>query len=97
MTMCVVPGCEEHYGCRLRSKGVSVSPRVGEARTRNWKPTPDTPPAHYANILYDERPGGTKMPVLNPDGTPVRHRQAQREAGKIERVLRERHNLTNAS
>lgn len=26
--MCDVPGCESHYGCRLRSKGIQVGAKI---------------------------------------------------------------------
>lgn len=95
--MCQIPNCTEHYGCQLRNKGISLSPRIGEERTRNWKPTPDLPPSHYKNIRKDPRPGGTAMPVLNPDGSVVRHRQAQRDARRIEEQLKARHNAVTTS
>lgn len=92
--ICDVPACNEHYGCTLRSKGINLSPRVTPNRVRNPRPTPDTPPGHYANIVYDTRPDGSKMPVMNPDGTPVRHRQYQEQKRTIDTHLREQRNLT---
>lgn len=80
---CMVVGCEEHYACRLRAKGLNVSPRLQMTRTLNWRPTVTPPPSHYANIAGERRPDGSFSPYFNPDGSPVRHRQAQREAGKI--------------
>lgn len=80
---CVRVGCEEHYACRLRAKALNVSPRAQMTKTQNWRPTPSLPPAHYANIAGERRPDGSFSPYLNPDGSPVRHRQMQREEPKI--------------
>lgn len=91
------PGCQEHYGCRLRDKGIQVSPQATPTR-HNRKPTKGMqPPSHWADCVYDERPDGSKMPVLNPDGTPVRHRQAQRESERIEQLKRFQHQSDPAS
>lgn len=66
---CEIPDCEEHYGCRLRNKGLNISPRAQMSRTQNWKPTPSVPVKSNGDYLYDERKGGTRMPILGPDGT----------------------------
>jgi len=47
------------------------------------------PPSWEKGIVYDERPGGVKMPLLNGDGTPVRVKQYAENRRKIdERVKR---------
>lgn len=93
MTVCAVPGCDIHYGCRMKAKGLQVSPRVGASTgTRNFTPSIDPPaPAHYRTVLTEDRPGGFKMPILNSDATVIRHRQAQREKHEIaDRLARSR-------
>lgn len=58
-------------------------------------PTPMTPPSHYKNVLTEDRPGGFKMPVWNPDGSPVRMKQAVEQSSRIEDARRQRQYLTN--
>lgn len=91
MTICNLDDCT-HYGCQLRRKGIQLSPRVGmSTQSRNWRPRKDSPPSHYAEIQYDHRPGGTKIPLLNPDGTYVRGKQAYEQRRKIDSILRRKH------
>ena len=71
MTLCQVPGCQEHYGCRLQQKGLQVSPKITATRTQNMVPTPAEPPAFNKEIMYDERQNGIKMPLLNEKGDVV--------------------------
>lgn len=87
MTICQIEGCEEHYGCRLRSKGVQVSPNATPTRHNRRKDKVE-PPSWNKGIVYDERPGGTKMPVLNQDMTPVRMKQGAEQRHKINDHLR---------
>jgi hypothetical protein len=88
VTICQTPGCQEHYGCRLKAKGLQVAPTVGAStQTRNWRPTVDVPPPHYKNILTRDVPGGFKLPVLKADGSPIRHREAQRDSRKIDNQI----------
>lgn len=84
MTVCNLDDCT-HYGCMLRRKGVQLSPRIGAATaTRNFKPTLDPPaPSHYRTVLTEDRPGGFKMPILNPDQSVIRHREAQHKRHEI--------------
>jgi len=86
--LCEVEGCTEHYGCRLKAKGIQLSNKVTATRTKNMRPTPSIPPAINAQIIYDERPGGVKMPLMNPDGTVVRHKQYRDNEAKIEAIRR---------
>ena len=90
MTICQIPGCQEHYGCRLRAKGMQVSPRAQMTRTQNWRPSVSKPPSHWKNIVYSERPDGSKMPVLKPDGTVLRHKEYQEKKSKIDSILHSR-------
>ena len=73
--LCETPGCDEHYACRLRNKGLQVSPRAQMTRTQNWRPTPAVIPSRNKQLVYDERPDGSKMPVLKPDGTHLRMKE----------------------
>lgn len=87
MAICDIPDCEEHYGCRLRNKGLQISPAATPSRHNRRKDRVE-PPSWNKGILYDERPGGTKMPVMNPDLTPVRMKQASEQRQKINKHLR---------
>ena len=89
------PGCVEHYACRLRGKGLQVSPRATPTKTLNWRPTPFEPPSINAKIIYDERPDGSKMPLMNPDKTVVRHKQYREHEHKIEAICRNFANSNN--
>jgi hypothetical protein len=87
MALCEIPNCEEHYGCRLKSKGLQVSPSATPSR-HNGRRKQVEPPSWNKGILYDERPNGTKMPVMNNDGSPVRMKQASEQRHKINDHLR---------
>lgn len=85
---CNVPDCDEHYACRLRSKGLQVSPRAESTKTQNWRPTKSVPPARNREIIYQDRPGGTKMPVLKADGSVLRRREFDEKRHQIESNIR---------
>jgi len=72
----------------MRAKGTQVSPRAQMSRTQNWRPTPSTPPSRNKQIVYDERPGGIKMPLMHPDGTVVRQKYADEHSHQITDHLR---------
>ena len=40
-------------------------------------------PVYNRTIQYDERANGIKMPLVNPDMTPIRQRQFDSEKHKI--------------
>lgn len=86
--LCQIPDCTDHYGCRLRNKGLQVSPRAQMTRTQNWRPTPSKPPSINKQIIYDERPGGGKMPVLKADGSVLRHKEYTENKHKVESTIR---------
>ena len=44
--------------------------------------------------MYDERPGGIKMPLIKPDGTVVRRKYYEEHRSQITRTLR--HNRTQS-
>jgi hypothetical protein len=56
--------------------------------TLNWRPTVNVPPSINAKIIYDKRPDGSMMPLMNPDGTLVRHKQYREHEGPIESIRR---------
>jgi hypothetical protein len=62
---------DEHpcsYGCELRRKGVGIAPSATPNRTSNRKqPLRAVRESSWEKgIVYDERPGGYRMPVLEP-------------------------------
>lgn len=73
--ICNEPECTKHYGCWLRNKGIQVSPKATPNRVKNPVPSKMTPPARYGQLMYDERPGGTRVPIMNSDGTHMRGKQ----------------------
>jgi len=52
------------------------------------KPTVQPVPTRNGEIVYDERPGGIKMPLLKADGTPVRRKWYQDNKSTVERTRR---------
>ena len=67
------PGCQEHYGCRLR--GVQISPRVLETRTQNWRPTITPPKRQNRAVVCTVQADGSTQPILKPDGVVLRHKE----------------------
>ena len=94
--ICQIEGCSDHFACRLRSKGVQIGTLATPSRPKRGRLTPTAPETHLGEIQYDERPGGARMPILNPDGTPVRKGQAKRDERKVEgfRRLQQQQNPT---
>jgi hypothetical protein len=93
--LCTDDNCDAHYACRLRAKGLQVSPRAQSTKTLNWKPTPSVPPSINKTIIYDERPGGYKMPVLKPDGDVLRWKEYTEKRHKVESHLRHAHSAVH--
>lgn len=87
MTICQIPGCDEHYACRLRGKGLQVSPRVTTSRTQNWRPTPSVPNPDNGKPVLQDRPGGGKMPVFKPDGTQLLKSEYREQKSKFDDQL----------
>lgn len=96
MTICQVPGCQEHYGCRLRSKALNVSTSLQTTRTLNMRPTVSEPPARNREIMYSDRPDGSKSPLLKPDGSPLRRKQYEDNRHHWDSILRSK-NATNTA
>lgn len=84
MAICDIAGCTEHYGCRLRNKGIQLSPTATASRTLNMVPTKVVPPAFNKQIMYDERPDGSKMPILKPNGDVLRRKEYGEKRAQIE-------------
>ena len=93
MAMCEVANCNEHYGCRLRSKGLQVSPKATPTKTLNWRPTKSEPPAINRQIIYEDRPGGSKIPILKLDGEPLRGKEYRENKSTIDATI---HSLRNS-
>lgn len=85
---CEIPDCAEHYACRLRNKGLQVSPRAQSTRTLNWRPTPSIPPARNRELMYSDRPDGSKMPIMTEDGTHIRRKQYDEQRHQIDANIR---------
>jgi hypothetical protein len=91
MSVCAVSGCTEHYACRLRAKGVQVSPSATPSRVNNrHQPLrPMVDPAWERGVVGETRRDGSFMPVLAPGTTRsmgVHERQGQRS--KVEEGIR---------
>lgn len=67
MSVCATydPDC---YGCRLRNKGVSISPAATPSRVANRPPVvrPMQDPSFEKGRVFEDRPGGHKIPVFAP-------------------------------
>ena len=93
MTICRVPGCTEHYGCRLRAKGVQIGTLATPSKDKHGTLTPTKPNPAWSKPVYDERPDGSKMPILKQDGSPLRVKEAREKP----HLLRELKNLQQAN
>lgn len=86
MTICQIPGCDEHYGCRLRSKGVQIGTLATPSKEKKGTLTPTQRNPAWAKQVYDERPDGSKMPILKSDGTPLRVKEASEKPHLLKRL-----------
>lgn len=87
------PGCDIHYGCRLRAKGVAISAQATPTKTlRLHRPggavKPGEAPSWEKGIAGERMPDGSFSPLLNRDGTPVRSKQMAEKRPVIEREVR---------
>lgn len=65
------PGCEAHYGCQLRSKGINVAPSATPSR-RRWVNRKPVAPSWEKGRAGEHRPDGSFMPYLSPrTGQPM--------------------------
>lgn len=86
--ICDIDDCDEHYACRLRAKGVQIGTLATPSKVKKGRLTPTAAQTHLGEVQYDERPNGTRMPILNPDGTPVRKGQARQQEKKLSEFRR---------
>lgn len=89
--ICTVAGCLEHFACRLRSKGVHVSPRATPSRVANrrqgYRPPPD--PAYERGRVGEFRNDGSFMPVLIPGSTePMGLHERMGQRTRVEEGIR---------
>ena len=73
------------YGCQLRQKGVSVSPKATPNRRNSIPPRRVNVPGQP--IVYQDRPGGFKMPIITATGDPLRRKQYLENKHKIDDKL----------
>lgn len=74
-------GCTEHYGCRLRLKGIQVSPSAMPERTAN-RPQPfrSAQADQYGKAqAHDER----GVPIIRNNGTAVSLKEWQSERTRV--------------
>lgn len=98
MSICTTVGCTEHYGCRLRAKGVQVSPLATPTRVQNRPRTfrPTVEPSWEKGIVSEARPGGTRMPVLAPGSTrPLGVHELAGQRSKVQEGIKRLHSDPN--
>ena len=76
------PDC---YGCRLRSKGVAISPAATPSR-RNTVAPPTADPAWERGVAGERRPDGSFMPYLNDKGSRLHLKEAGERRREIAAV-----------
>lgn len=81
--ICQVPGCEEHYACGLREKGVAIAPSATPSRI-NKVPPRKADPAWERGRVGEHRAGGTFMPYLDNDMHPMGVYEFQEKRSKVE-------------
>lgn len=75
MAVCDIPGCDEHYACRLRAKGMQLSKAITPTRHSNRPKVltqHDGDPKWEKGIAGEHRPGGGFMPYLGENREPIR-------------------------
>lgn len=73
------------YGCSLRRKGVQLSPKATPNR-RNSIP-PRRPNVPGQPIVYQDRPGGFRMPIMTATGDFLRRKQYLERKHEIDDTL----------
>lgn len=93
------PGCKKHYGCMMREKGLQFGPSATPTVcSGNPHPTPQEPPAYNREIMYSHRPGGTKVPLINPTtGYVVRRKEYESNRRKYEAIQRAQRSAVTAA
>lgn len=91
-------GCteHEHYGAKLRAKGVTVAPSATPSQFRHGRIRKPEAPSWEKGIPTEKRPGGTEMPVLNESLRPMRVKEHSERRREIE-AARARHRAGSAS
>lgn len=88
--MCQVPGCQQHYGCRLRSKGLHVSPRATPNRRRPEPYRRGQAGAWEKGLALDER----GVPILDEKLTPLNTKTYAEQRHRIDETFRKMDNPT---
>ena len=73
------------YGCSLRRKGLHVSPKATPSRANNIPPKRMDVPGQP--LVYQDRPGGYKMPIMTATGDQLRRKQYLENKHKIDNQL----------
>lgn len=77
-------GCEcDKYACRLRRKGVSVSPKATPSRHNRKAPRLHTNNSWEKGVAGENRGHGTFMPYLGSDGRPIPIKQKSEAEHKV--------------
>lgn len=81
-------GCteHEHYGARLRAKGVQVSTAAMPSRRKHGKFRPPVSPSWEKGIPTEKRPGGYEMPVLTDTLRPMRVKEHSERRHEIQAI-----------
>ena len=91
MPICQIPDCTEHYGCKLRAKGVQIAPTALPSRMNKVSPRRADPTWERTKVTQ-KRPGGTEMPILTETGKPLRVKEYGERRREITSKLRSLHN-----
>lgn len=91
MTVCVVDGCQEHYGCRLRAKGLQVSPKATPSRVNNrpFVPRPMQTDSFRSGITGETRRDGSFMPYIHKDGSLLRQGTMTNDRRRLEGIRKD--------
>jgi len=83
-------GCDcGAYACKLRAKGVSVSPKATPTQHNRKAPAPHTNNSWEKGVAGENRGGGTFMPYLGADGKPLPIKERSAAESKV-KTLRQR-------
>lgn len=75
------------YGCQLRRKGVQLSPQATPNRRNNILGRRPNVPGQP--IVYQDRPDGSKMPIITSTGDFLRRKQYLERKHEIDAKLAE--------
>lgn len=78
----------EHYGCRLRAKGIQIDPRALPTQRNNIGP-PQANPWWERQVMGEHRPDGSFMPHLVDDCTrPLQIKEYSENPRKFDAQLK---------